>query len=364
MQRIVDISSFERSVLCTERLTIRPFLAEDLDDFHAYAKVDGVGQPGGWLPHRDLDESRQILDRFLERRRALALVEGGRVIGSIALKEIPDGFTEFADLSGCELGFTLAKDRWGQGLMTEAVQAVIRRLFDEEKIDVLLCGRFDSNRRSARVQEKCGFVPYRRLMMTNAYGEEEPGQLNLLLRDPKIADALAFSHPETLIYEGSVVSPEEMIALYRAQTGVSLPCECWAFGDSPDKLAGLVHRGIKRATCSAYPLYAADGEPIPKEGDLSVIENSQGYAVALIRTDRVTVCRFSEVGEEFAEAEGEGDRSLAYWRKVHREFFTRELAGRGMTFDEDLTLVCEEFSVLFRAEDCRAAKKSRKTGEK
>lgn len=44
---------------------------------------------------------------------------------------------------------------------------------------------------------------------------------------------------------------------------------------------------------------------------------------------------FMEVNEAHAYKEGEGDRSLAYWRKVHEEAFTKEWKEIKMTFSED-----------------------------
>lgn len=43
---------------------------------------------------------------------------------------------------------------------------------------------------------------------------------------------------------------------------------------------------IKTATCSAYDLYHAEGEPIPKVGDYSIILNSDGEAVCIIKRQR------------------------------------------------------------------------------
>ena len=58
-------------------------------------------------------------------------------------------------------------------------------------------------------------------------------------------------------------------------SGLEGAYEAWAFGEAPDKLAELVVRGIKTATCSAYDLYAAENEPLPEAGDYSVILNSK-----------------------------------------------------------------------------------------
>lgn len=122
----------------------------------------------------------------------------------------------------------------------------------------------------------------------------------------------------------------------------------WAFGASADELARLVLEGKKTATASAYDLYAKSGEPLPKEGEYSVILDGAGEAVCIICTSKVYVVPFCEVSAVQAYKEGEGDRSLAYWRKVHRDFFTRALAEAGLVFDENSRVVCEEFAVVYR----------------
>ncbi|MBQ6477842.1 MAG: ASCH domain-containing protein [Erysipelotrichaceae bacterium] len=131
------------------------------------------------------------------------------------------------------------------------------------------------------------------------------------------------------------------------KSGLQGSYEAWAFGGAPDKLAELTRKGIKTATCSALVLYEQEGEEIPKEGDYSVILNARQEAVCIIRTTKVYIESFDKVSTEHAFKEGEGDRSLIYWREVHREFFTDELESVNMTFDEKMKLVCEEFEVVY-----------------
>ena len=50
---------------------------------------------------------------------------------------------------------------------------------------------------------------------------------------------------------------------------------------------------------------------------------------------------------EIPYLEGEGNRSLEYWRQVHEEFFTEELKTIQQKFDTKMELVCEEFEVVF-----------------
>lgn len=82
-------------------------------------------------------------------------------------------------------------------------------------------------------------------------------------------------------------------------------------------------------------------------GEYSVILNARKEAVCVIRTEKVMICPFSQVGEEQAWKEGEGDRSLEYWRSVHRKFFTEELQAVGLAFNEEMPVVCEEFVRVF-----------------
>jgi uncharacterized protein YhfF len=117
------------------------------------------------------------------------------------------------------------------------------------------------------------------------------------------------------------------------QSGLTGIYEAWAFGEAPDKLASLVKDGIKTATCSAYDLYEAEGESLPAVGAYSVILDSHDEAVCIIRTKKVYVVEFDQVTEEHAWREGEGDRSLEYWRKVHEDFLSKELATINRSFN-------------------------------
>jgi len=132
------------------------------------------------------------------------------------------------------------------------------------------------------------------------------------------------------------------------RSGLSGNYEAWAFGEAPDKLADLVVQGIKTATCSAYDLYQINNEPLPKEGDYSVILDSSGEAVCIVKTLKIYVTEFKNVSAEHAYKEGEGDRSREYWREVHVNFLTNELATINKTFDENTKVVCEEFEVVYK----------------
>lgn len=105
--------------------------------------------------------------------------------------------------------------------------------------------------------------------------------------------------------------------------------DVWAFGSSnemADELAELVLEGKKTATASNFKLYELEDEALPFKGLFNVILNGSGHAVAIIETTDVEIVPFDEVTSDHAYQEGEGDRSLDYWRKVHEKYFKEELA--------------------------------------
>ena len=192
------------TIIETDRLILRPFQQSDLQDFFEYASVEGVGEMAGWPHHESIEKTQEILDMFIEGDHdfAICLKSNGKVIGSLGVKEygLEDKLTEFYNYRGREIGYVLSKDYWGQGLMPEAVNAVIDYLFNTLGLDFLTCGYYLFNAQSKRVQEKCGFKPYRKLMLDTRMGTTEPGILSLLT-NPNKNVVLEFSHPETLIYE-------------------------------------------------------------------------------------------------------------------------------------------------------------------
>jgi len=132
--------------------------------------------------------------------------------------------------------------------------------------------------------------------------------------------------------------------------------EAWCYGsEAADELARLTAEGIKTATASAYPLYELEGEELPKEGEYNVILLTDGAALCITKTTKVSIVPYREISADHAFREGEGDRSLSYWRQVHEPFFAEELATAGLTFTEDMGVVCEEFETVFKSAAAEAA---------
>ena len=127
----------------------------------------------------------------------------------------------------------------------------------------------------------------------------------------------------------------------------------WYFGadqETADELAQLVLSGTKKATASLHEIYEYENEPLPKVGDYSVITDWEGEAKCIIKTTAINIRPFKEVPASFALREGEGDKSLEYWKKVHRHFFSEECKDMSKTFDEDMLVICEEFEVVYTLE--------------
>lgn len=79
--------------------------------------------------------------------------------------------------------------------------------------------------------------------------------------------------------------------------------------------------GEKRATTSLLKLYELEQEPLPCAGDYSVILDSAQRPRCITRITKVTQVRFCDISEEYARREGEGDKSLAYWKKATERHF-------------------------------------------
>ena len=127
--------------------------------------------------------------------------------------------------------------------------------------------------------------------------------------------------------------------------------ESFHFGDSEslaNELAALVVSGSKKATAGLLWSHEAEGKPIPKPGQLSIVERWSGEPVCVIETTAIAVVPFEEVGLEFAASEGEGDGSLDQWRIEHWAYFGRECARLAKQPHASMPVVCESFKVVYR----------------
>ena len=110
----------------------------------------------------------------------------------------------------------------------------------------------------------------------------------------------------------------------------------------------LVCKDIKRATSHSLLGLQLRKEPLPKIDDFIVVTDWQGKAKCIVRTTSVKLVPYFAIHAEHARLEGEGDKSLAYWKKVHWDYYTRELAPFGKIPRESMIIVFERFEKLFQ----------------
>ncbi len=180
MEAIIDTTKIK---IETERCILRAFNKNDLEDLFEYAKVPGVGEMAGWDHHKNIEESKTILDMFIKDKNNLAVVykENNKVIGSFGFNSFNDNYYLASSLKGKEIGYVISKDYWGKGIATECLKSIINYSFNTLNYDFLFCGFFLDNLKSKRVQEKCGFKYYKIYDHKTISGKLIKTQLNILL---------------------------------------------------------------------------------------------------------------------------------------------------------------------------------------
>ena len=141
----------------TECLLLRPFRLTDAEDVYAYAKDPvwsrylGRRVPRPYL-RRDADQyvAMRIVAPW-DTNPTFAIVLGSSVVGGIGLK-----IRESQDIA--ELGYSLAKVHWRQGLTSEAAQAVVDWVFSYRKLAKVIAMADLPNPGSWRVMEKLGMT--------------------------------------------------------------------------------------------------------------------------------------------------------------------------------------------------------------
>lgn len=146
-------------MLETKRLILRPWLDSDAADLFRYAGSPDVGPNAGWPVHTSVENSLEIIRGVLSQPETYAVVpkDIGHAVGSVGLMVGSVSHLALPETEG-EIGCWIGVPFWGQGLIPEAVQQLLRRSFEELALTKVWYGYFDGNMRSKRVMEKCGFV--------------------------------------------------------------------------------------------------------------------------------------------------------------------------------------------------------------
>jgi uncharacterized protein YhfF len=114
-------------------------------------------------------------------------------------------------------------------------------------------------------------------------------------------------------------------------------------GEMRTLLNGLVLSGHKRATAGLYQAdYVDEGEELERPGERLALVDDDGAALAEVEVTAASLVPLSEVTWEFAEAEGEGFRSVDHWRELHTRFWT---SGGAEVTDETI-VTCVYFRLV------------------
>ncbi len=143
----------------TERLIIRRWKIDDLNDFYEYVKEPAVMLRANLMPYPNRSEALQLLNLYIQSDEfwAIALKSTGQVLGQ--LKIYPDNNRgKYSQRNTAKfINYALAEKHWGNGYMTEALKAAVEFAFTEMNTEILTAFHFPENTASRRVLEKCGF---------------------------------------------------------------------------------------------------------------------------------------------------------------------------------------------------------------
>ena len=167
----------------TDRTILRPFAEADAPDVYAYCKDPRVGPIAGWKPHESLEESKEIIRTVFAAPDVFAVVDKktGRVIGSAGfvtphMANVHEGKTS-------EIGYALAPDYWGRGLMPEVVEELLGYGCQEKLLDEIWATHYQENQQSKRVIEKTGFLYAFTEKLSDEFFEDRPTCFYFLTRD-------------------------------------------------------------------------------------------------------------------------------------------------------------------------------------
>lgn len=142
----------------TDRLILRQFRYEDAEKmFQNWASDAEVTRFLTWPPHPDVDCTRAVLDSWIERYSDLSYYNWGlewkgkgEILGSISVVKLNE------KIEAADIGYCMSRAWWGQGIMPEALRAVIAYLFDEVGLNRIAACHDVNNPKSGRVMQKAG----------------------------------------------------------------------------------------------------------------------------------------------------------------------------------------------------------------
>ena len=143
---------------------------------------------------------------------------------------------------------------------------------------------------------------------------------------------------------------KQFLKYHPEYTGTEIPQSFYFCDNEKDanECADLVVQSVKRATSTSLRYFEKQKERFPKVEDLYIITDWFGNPKAVVEVKKVEILRFEEITSEHAYIEGEGDKSLDYWRRVHWEYYTREMKQWNEQPTEQMLIVYEQFDRIWK----------------
>ena len=147
-------------ILQTDRLLLRHWKETDANDLYEAAKNPNIGPRAGWTPHKNINESLEIIKTIFNNDSifAIELKSNKKVIGCIGYHNKDNSNLKNLKDDEIEIGYWVSEDYWNKGICTEALKKLIKYCFEIKKYNVIWGTCFYDNLASGKVLEKCGFI--------------------------------------------------------------------------------------------------------------------------------------------------------------------------------------------------------------
>ncbi len=163
----------------TGRLLLRRFTVEDAEGFFQNVTSDQeVNRFLTWPFHETVEDTKTLLSEWVKRYEnperycwAIVLKETEAVIGTIAAPTVKNR------VEAVEVTYCIGSKWWGCGIVPEALQAVMKYLFEEVQVNRIEAGFDSNNPNSGRVMEKVGM---QREGILRQAGRNNQGLFNLV----------------------------------------------------------------------------------------------------------------------------------------------------------------------------------------
>jgi len=109
----------------------------------------------------------------------------------------------------------------------------------------------------------------------------------------------------------------------------------------------LVINKTKKAMSQSLLGLQNRNEPLPKIGSFIVLTDWEGTAKCIVKTTSVKLKPLFSIDGDYAQLEGEGDKSLDHWKNIYWNYFTRELATFKRVPKESMIVVCVTFEKVY-----------------